>query len=226
VDPDPNNESLPADENVVQFNWEYIGNGPPPYGQPVDSVCSNINCALPLTLLFFKGEPLEEGNLLQWQTSEEINVAGFNLQRSADGLAWSNICFREPIGHGDGINRYDFMDDLPYSGGSFYRLQLLDMDGGFSYSKMITVFNSRWWIQQDLTVYPNPATAGIVFLSLLKPPLPCTLVKVFDATGQEIMEANIDHSGMELDLSKLTSGVYFLQVNSGTEFLVKSIIVK
>lgn len=46
VDPDPNVESSPADENVVQFNWAYdpMGGGPP-YGMPVEEVCISIDCS-------------------------------------------------------------------------------------------------------------------------------------------------------------------------------------
>jgi hypothetical protein len=36
--------SKPVLENVNQFNWEYIGNGPAPYGQPVNQTCSSIAC--------------------------------------------------------------------------------------------------------------------------------------------------------------------------------------
>ena len=91
---------------------------------------------------------------------------------------------------------------------------------------MISVFNSKLSKQQDLTAYPNPAKAGIVFISLDQPPLPGAIVKVFDAMGQEVIEKSINNSGMELDVSKLPAGVYFLRVNSGKEYFVKSIVVE
>ncbi|MBK8829767.1 MAG: hypothetical protein IPN60_02725 [Saprospiraceae bacterium] len=108
VDPDPNNESLSADENVVQFNWQYIGNGQAPFGEPVDSVCSNINCTLPLTLLSFTGKASNEGNLLQWQTYREINVAGFQVQRSADRSSWKNIAYLVATSSGYDTEEYNF----------------------------------------------------------------------------------------------------------------------
>ncbi len=36
--------SAPASEHVQQFNWQYSGNGTPPYGMPVPITCSNIDC--------------------------------------------------------------------------------------------------------------------------------------------------------------------------------------
>ena len=112
-DPDPNNESLPALENVVQFNWMYSGNGTPPYGLPVDSTCSNINCTLPLNLLSFTGEATERGNKLEWKTSNEINVAGFELQRSLDALLWESLGFIKGADVSGEQQTYSFLDQYP-----------------------------------------------------------------------------------------------------------------
>ena len=48
LDPDPAYESAPAIENVVQFNWRYIGTGSIPWGEPIEEVC--IPLGMPLTL--------------------------------------------------------------------------------------------------------------------------------------------------------------------------------
>ncbi|MCK6692450.1 MAG: DUF11 domain-containing protein, partial [Thermoanaerobaculia bacterium] len=44
VDPNNSSNSLPSTENVVQFNWQYTGNGTPPYGQPNPTQCISIRC--------------------------------------------------------------------------------------------------------------------------------------------------------------------------------------
>ncbi|MBK8492610.1 MAG: HYR domain-containing protein [Saprospirales bacterium] len=37
--------SKPSDENVVQYNWQYIGTGNAPFGEPIENVCIAFNCA-------------------------------------------------------------------------------------------------------------------------------------------------------------------------------------
>ncbi|MBK9982802.1 MAG: T9SS type A sorting domain-containing protein [Saprospiraceae bacterium] len=37
--------SLPSIENVVQFNWVYSGPGTPPYGMPLPTICTSIDCS-------------------------------------------------------------------------------------------------------------------------------------------------------------------------------------
>jgi len=39
-----NGNGTNALEHVEQFNWQYIGNGSPPYGEPVENTCISINC--------------------------------------------------------------------------------------------------------------------------------------------------------------------------------------
>lgn len=44
---DPPNDSSPAYENVVQFNWQYIGDGSsPPYGEPIPTHCIDVSCGI------------------------------------------------------------------------------------------------------------------------------------------------------------------------------------
>ena len=38
--------TIPCTENVDQFNWEYIGDGSPPYGQPIQESCIDIDCPI------------------------------------------------------------------------------------------------------------------------------------------------------------------------------------
>lgn len=39
VDPEDDNFSIPATEIVDQFNWQYIGNGGQPFGEPISELC-------------------------------------------------------------------------------------------------------------------------------------------------------------------------------------------
>lgn len=225
VDPDPNGESLAALEGVDQFNWMYIGNGSAPYGQPEDSDCSNINCALPLTLLNFDGESLDEGNLLHWQTEDEINLAGFHLMRSSDGISWNPIYTIAAAEINSGINRYSFLDNHPTAGGNFYRLEILDNDGRTRHSRLIYILTKDHHEDQELLVYPNPSSQGTIFISFPVYMGQNGTVKLLDASGQIVLKQNLDHSGMELDISRFSPGTYFVWVVSGDKSLLKVLII-
>lgn len=225
VDPDPNGESLAALEGVDQYNWIYIGSGSAPYGQPEESDCSNINCALPLTLLNFDGEPVDEGNLLRWQTEDEINLAGFDVMRSSDGLSWKNIYTVPATEANSGINRYTYLDRHPTPGGNFYRLEMLDNDGRARQSRLVYIKTKDLHQAQELLVYPNPSSHGNIFISFPAYMVQNGTVKLLDASGQIVLEQNLNHSGMELDISRYSPGTYFVWVISGDKSLQKVLVI-
>ena len=45
VDPTMMMASIPSDENVVQFNWMYTDPVMPPYGTPIEEVCTSLDCS-------------------------------------------------------------------------------------------------------------------------------------------------------------------------------------
>lgn len=226
VDPDPNNESLSADENVVQFNWQYIGNGQAPFGEPVDSVCSNINCTLPLTLLSFTGQALDEGNLLYWQTYQEFNVAGFQIQRSVDKISWKNIGYLEAKGLGIDAADYSFLDPHPEQRTYYYRLMQMDQDGKFHYSHLVSIINPNHSSQLRLSVYPNPSNMGKIYINWSQTDEQGCIVQLLDATGQIVKKPDVIQSGMELDISMLPGGVYLVSVITNGERLFTRLVVQ
>lgn len=65
VSADPNIMSSAANENVVQFNWMYTGNGGTPYGVPSPTQCVSLLCPVDLSLqktIEFYPDGLEPGD--------------------------------------------------------------------------------------------------------------------------------------------------------------------
>lgn len=69
VNHDPSFDSAPALENVVQFNWKYIGSGGTPWGEPVEEVCIPLGVPLLLSV---------PGNMnLECTESTDPSVTGY-----------------------------------------------------------------------------------------------------------------------------------------------------
>ncbi|MCB9298124.1 MAG: hypothetical protein H6559_34125 [Lewinellaceae bacterium] len=63
--------------------------------------------ALPVTWVSFEAREGKEGIALHWETGAEENNAGFDVQRSRDGIDWETLGFVE--GRGTGAI-YEFRD--------------------------------------------------------------------------------------------------------------------
>ncbi len=227
VDPDPNNESQPANEGVIPFNWEYTGDGSPPYGEPVDLVCSNINCALPLNLLFFKGTSSSDGNLLQWKVEHQAEITNFIIQRY-DGLnVWQDLGRVDATNQSASIEEYAFTDRSPKPGRNYYRLASVDRAGRAIFSKILALTYEESHGPNDFVVYPNPANADVLYIETLEGLGPGHhTYSLLNIWGSILQHGELKESLTRLDIHTLSPGIYYLMLTSSWVIESKKIIVK
>ena len=92
------------------------------------------------TLNDFSGYAEDARIIIQWNTTTEINVSRFEIQRSTDGHTFFEIGFLNAQGQGSG---YTFVDDSIFAKVSgrdyFYRLKIRDIDGNSQLTEIITI---------------------------------------------------------------------------------------
>ncbi len=114
---------------------------------------------LPVRLLSFAA--VKDGNTVKvsWKSAEEINSSEYIVQRSADGISFTNIGTITAKGF---ASDYSFTDANPLTGSNFYRLKQVDKDGKFVYSKVVKINFTKL---PGIRISPNPASSYI-YLSL------------------------------------------------------------
>lgn len=150
---------------------------------------------------------------INWETASEENSDYFEVQRSEDGEHWEFVEKMSASGGSTSLLEYKVIDQLPYSGTSYYRLRLVDVDGNTSFSNLRSVYLSNKG-QNGLMVYPNPAQDEITVLGFKQT---SDQFQLLDLLGKRV---SIDFStaledALIVNISSLKPGVYFLQV--GTE---------
>ena len=120
-----------------------------------DTIClrKTVNIPLPVTLAQFKATYNGATVELNWVTASEENSKHFEIQRSADGAQFTAIGI-VASGNSTSLKNYLFTDGLPHTGNNYYRLKMVNIDGGFKYSAVILVKSSD--SRKGITVYPNP----------------------------------------------------------------------
>ncbi len=110
---------------------------------------------LPVELSSFEGKADGCEVDLFWETSNENGFSRFDIERSEDGQRFETVETIEGIG-GDYLLSYSYTDDLA-NRANYYRLKMIDLDGTFEYSKVITVnTNCDNAKEEKILVYPNP----------------------------------------------------------------------
>jgi|GEM_PF-2949243 len=188
--------------------------------------------ALPLTLTSFTGQHSTGKNLLNWQTSFEQNSRGFELERSANGIAFSALAFIQSKAANGVSNEtllYNFTDNKPFKGSSFYRLKMLDRDGSFKYSQVVVLKGTRPTVLQLSAVYPNPVQS-VLNLLVTSPANNMVTFLISDLSGKVVMQqrANLisGDNPVRLQVGRLAAGSYLLKAvcNSGCQTSVQPFV--
>ena len=191
---------------------------------------------LPVELISFTANAREQTVQLVWETASEINNDYFEVRRSVDGINFKKI--GEVAGNGNTVEviRYEFVDQLPVSGISYYQLKQVDFDGAFEHSDKISVE----WINAgfvagfvEVNLYPNPAPQGQAKLKVtgLRPHSTVTF-KLLDMFGkpymQQVLETDmLSQQGFIIQpRTRLATGVYVVSVQQGSEVHQKTLIVR
>ncbi len=183
---------------------------------------------LPVELLSFDAQPNGDIVETKWVTATEQNSDYFTVQKSADGISYSDVIMVTAAGNSSVEKNYSAIDDEPFRGVSYYRLKEVDFDGKFSFSEPVAVSFSSGLT--NMAVFPNPAS-GPFNVSLTGFEGQQVLIVVKDIHGQEVFSKvailsdnaqviAVDPSG------KLSSGVYEVIASSNNEIFHKKIVIK
>jgi len=111
---------------------------------------------LPVVLTGFGAARTAAGVQLRWTTASEINSARFEIERSADGVAFRSAGAVPAAGSSALPRAYSFLD-APATSSLYYRLRQVDLDGTAHYSPVATVEGAG--TGTALVAYPTPPPA-------------------------------------------------------------------
>ncbi len=169
---------------------------------------------LPVTLISFTGRNENEKNVLEWKTAAEINNSYFTVQRSADGINFSDLEVINGAGNSSTIHSYRSFDYDPYQE-TYYRIAQSDFDGRVTYSEIISIDLS---IENRLAqCSPNPSD-GRMKVKFFGKPGENIDIKIADIFGQVIYEFKdkLQESVFvhEIDIKDAPTGIYYLNIES------------
>jgi hypothetical protein len=219
--------ALPADaldKPYVQLLWRYYSTDPTTSGARdelrLDDItvqtCSN---PLPVTLVSFNANVVEEKVLLTWTTTEEKNSDYFDVERSHDARIWASIGSITGKGTVTTFNEYRFEDPHPLPGTSYYRLKQVDTDRSYAYSHMVSVQRPGFAV----SVFPNPAD-HILYIKLANQKDRFSYI-ISDVSGQVRLRSYAAQGRSSIPVGSLSSGLYLIRIqnNDGTATSLKFI---
>jgi len=176
--------------------------------------------ALPIELIDFSAKAVGDKVHVTWITGTEINNDYFTIQKSKDGKDWIAAGRAAGAGNSTSILYYEFTDENPLPGASYYRLKQTDLDGHISWSDSAEVFVG--W-QDDVLIYPNPATNLLTVQSASGDPV---RFYFYNVMGEKIQVPFVIQSNQKrFDTSQLPAGIYFLVIEKNNLIIKKEKII-
>jgi len=210
-------------------NEGMITSGPLFYSPTALSFNSD-NTLLPIELSSFSSFINENNVNLIWQTINEINNSGFDIERSATDDQWIKAGSIPGNGNSNEPKEYSFTDKNLSPGKYKYRLKQIDFNGSFEYyslaGEVFIGIPDKYELSQN---YPNPFNPSTVIrYSLTENSF--TTLKIYDVTGREmtILVNEKQEAGryeVIFNGSNFASGVYFYELRSGDFVAQKKMMI-
>jgi hypothetical protein len=172
--------------------------------------------ALPVSLLDFKGELRANNAHLNWTTANEVNVKGYEVERSYDGVRFSKIGFVQASASSANTKQYSFTDKDAAPEVSYYRLRMVDRNGQSKNSNVVLLRNRN--AKQEIAVMNNPFN-NYIDIRFGKVPQGKVNVKLVDLIGRQVATgsySNLSQSYVRFNTNDraVSQGIYLLTIEA------------
>ncbi|MEM6726086.1 MAG: T9SS type A sorting domain-containing protein [Bacteroidota bacterium] len=205
---------------------QFIEQGAIPEGTTDNTAC---NISLPIELIAFEAEGINNQSQLSWITGIEEQSSHFDVQRSADARSFETIGVVEAQGFSTSLTNYEFIDEKPALPTSYYRLMMVELDGTTSYSAIQAV---RFKVSgiQELTLFPNPVRqTGELGLQIETNMAINSQVRWFNTTGQLLLETDLGLDAgkqqVRIPLPQGQAGMYFVEVQTDQQLIRRKVMM-
>ncbi|BDS11805.1 T9SS type A sorting domain-containing protein [Aureispira anguillae] len=175
---------------------------------------SSTTILLSTHLVAFEGHKEEQNNLLTWEVANEEDTDYYVLERSINGIDFSELSILPVHITSLSPTNYEYRDLLPGLGTKYYRLRTVYKDGQFEYSKVVALFREGDGLG-TVRVYPNPVN-NTFYAEFYASSTTELAYEIQDIVGQLIKkgtrETSLGVNKIELSLEDLPSATYVISL--------------
>ena len=161
----------------------------------------------------------KDANIINWQTSQELNSKNFTIQKAYTLPLFTNVATLPAAANSSTIKSYAYTDnDIEYKP-TYYRLLQTDKDGKTAYSKtvLVTPYKNSFAISK---IYPNPAKESVMVEYNSKNITPCTFI-ITDMLSRQVQKLNLQpvkgFNKQLINTSRLAKGKYVITLENENE---------
>ncbi|MDQ3111821.1 MAG: T9SS type A sorting domain-containing protein [Bacteroidota bacterium] len=168
---------------------------------------------LPVEWLYFDAAAETNGTVkLDWTTATELNSDYFAVERTTDGIIYSEIGRIGAAGNSSSLHTYTTTDPSPADGMNYYRLRQEDLNGVFEYSilRSVEIVNNKYTIQ----TFPNPSDGSFTLAlgtAWIEDNASVTIFAIDGRVVQHFENDELENASISILLSP---GIYLVRIDS------------
>ncbi|HOJ19811.1 MAG TPA: T9SS type A sorting domain-containing protein, partial [Ignavibacteriaceae bacterium] len=188
------------------------------YAQDINPDGQLGNSVVPVELVSFSANVIDNSVTLNWITATELNNHGFEIEYSINNQDFSKIGFVPGSGTTSEMKSYSFVVQNISAGVQYYRLKQVDFNGSSTIYNSIEVTGpmpDNFILYQNHPNPFNPSTTISFYLSVEAD----VTIKLFNMLGQEItkisegsFQAGVHN--IDFDAQNLSSGAYIYSLET------------
>jgi hypothetical protein len=148
---------------------------------------------------------------VSWQVSNEGTQSTYFVERSADRIQFEIVGMVTGLANNQVVNEYQFIDDQPLSGRSYYRIRQSSDQQVIQYSDIAEVFMGS--NNSGFLLYPNPVDE-VFIVEVLETYQSGLTVQLYNAAGQFINSFHYSNevNKPEVSMAGLPGGIYTIRI--------------
>ncbi len=183
---------------------------------------------LPVELFAFNASLLDNDIMLDWTSIAEVNHDNYIIEHCIDSKNFNPLGKINGLGTQSNGHKYQFIHENPPLGDNYYRLKLVDIEGYFKYSKIVSI--SKEIKNNEIYIQPTIARDKIrvslsedfVFSQSKQ------FIEVWDIYGRLVKQINLAPKRLEINIniSSLQDGHYFVLLRDKNQILANQRFIK
>jgi hypothetical protein len=144
--------------------------------------------------------------LINWKSASENNIDNYKLERSGDGRNFNTITSIPALNISGAT--YNYIDNYPLPGVSYYRLNIQGASGYQKYSQIVSVKRGK---ENLVTIFPNIWHKG-EDLNITNNNNEKLTVYFFNANGQVLSSVTTDTKLIPTEMLTKSSGLIYYKI--------------
>jgi hypothetical protein len=182
-----------------------------------------IDFSPPVDLVSFNVIQLEREVILEWETTSEVEIKNYIIEKSSDGVEFDEIGILPAVGNSSESIHYQFVDNNLQHGLAYYRFSQTGVSGKSLISPTRTLFIDLGNYVSEYLVSPNPVfdsfqISGTGEQGNLN-------FKIFNTRGNLIHEGAIEMFN-NYQITDLNAGIYIFYLFLDNDFILSEKLIK